>query len=293
MSAPRSLTANYGVQYQLTLATARLRSAPPHIAGASTGDWFDSGSTVNLTADLNVAKDTGERYHFSAWSGASTATTVGTSVTMSAPRSLTANYGVQYLLTLNTSPAGVGSSNPSASPAGDSGWYDSGASVSVSATAIVPKASGERYRFDHWSGDASGSSNPVSVTMGAPKTVTAVYVTQYQLTLATAPAAVGTSHIAGAATGDWFDSGTVVNLTAELNVAKATGERYHFSAWSGASTATTVATSVTMSAPRSLTANYGVQYQLTLRPARRRVGSSNPSASPAGDSGWYDSGARS
>ena len=88
---------------------------------------------------------------------------------MSAPRSLTANYGVQYLLTLNTSPANVGTSNPSASPTGDAGWYDSGASVSVSATAIVAKATGERYRFDHWSGDASGSSNPVSVTMGAPK----------------------------------------------------------------------------------------------------------------------------
>ena len=62
MSAPRSLTANYGVQYQLTLATDPAAVGTSHIAGASTGDWFDSGSTVNLTADLNVAKDTGERY---------------------------------------------------------------------------------------------------------------------------------------------------------------------------------------------------------------------------------------
>ena len=146
MDAPKSLTANYGVQYELSLATAPAAVGTSHITGGSDGDWFDSGSTVNLTADLNVAKDTGERYHFSAWSGASTDTTVGTSVTMSAPRSLTANYGVQY-----------------------------------------------------------------------------------QLTLATAPAAVGTSHIVGASTGDWFDSGATVNLAADLNVAKDTGERYHFS----------------------------------------------------------------
>ena len=146
----------------------------------------------------------------------------------------------------------------------------------------------QRYRFDHWSGDASGSSNPVSATMGAPKTVTAVYVIQYQLSLATAPPAVGTVHISGAVDGGWFDSGTVVNLTADLNVAKATGERYHFSAWSGASTATTVATSVTMSAPRSLTANYGVQYQLTRSTARLRSASAHIAGASTGD--WFDSG---
>ena len=150
MSAPRSLTANYGVQYQLTLATAPAAVGTAHITGAATGDWFDSGSTVNVLADLNVAKATGERYHFSAWSGASTSTSLSTSVTMDAPKSLTANC------------------------------------------------------------------NRV----------------QYELSLATDPAAVGTVHISGAANGDWFDSGSTVNLTADQNVAKDTGERYHFSAWS-------------------------------------------------------------
>ena len=86
---------------------------------------------VNLTADLNVAKATGERYHFSAWSGASTATTVATSVTMSAPRSLTANYGVQYQLTLGDRPGCVSTSHIAGASTGD--WFDSGSTVDLTA----------------------------------------------------------------------------------------------------------------------------------------------------------------
>src|SRR5439155_857191 len=138
----------------------------------------------------NVANGAGSRYHFSAWSGASTATTLSTSVTMSAPRSLTANYQLQYQLSLAT------------------------------------------------------ATNP-----------------------ATSPSAVALSNVSGASDGDWFDSGTPVTLTATQNVANGAGSRYHFSAWSGASTATTLSTSVTMSAPRSLTANYQLQYQLSLATA--------------------------
>ena len=170
---------------------------------------------------------------FSAWSGDSTATTVGTSVTMSAPRWLTANYGVQYQLTLATAP-GSGTAHITGAATGD--WFDSGSTVNVSADLNVAKATGERYHFSAWSGASTSTSLSTSVTMDAPKSLTANYGVQYELSLATGPAAVGTVHISGAANGDWFDSGSTVNLTADQNVAKDTGERYHFSAWSGAST---------------------------------------------------------
>src|SRR5919108_506458 len=256
MNAPRSLTANYGVQYQLSLATDPAAVGTNHISGASNGDWFDSGATVNVTADLDVAKAVGERYHFSAWSGASTATTLATSVTMNAPKSLTANYGVQYQLSLATNPAAVGTGNISGASDGD--WFDSGSTVNLTAALNVPKAAGERYHFSAWSGASTATTVSTSVTMNAPKSLTANYGVQYQLSLATNPAAVGTGNISGASSGDWFDSG------ASVNVPKAAGERYHFSAWSAASTANTLSISVTMNAPKSLTANYGVQYQLSL-----------------------------
>ena len=147
--------------------------------------------------------------------------------------------------------------------------------VNLSADLNVAKAAGERYHFANWSGASTDTTLATSVTMSAPKSLTANYGVQYQLSLATAPAAVGTTHISGASDGDWFDSGTTVNLSADLNVAKAAGERYHFANWSGASTDTTLATSVTMSAPKSLTANYGVQYQLSLATAPAAVGTSH------------------
>ena len=55
--------------------------------------------------------------------------------------------------------------------------------------------------------------------MSAPKTVTANYVVQYVLSLATDPAAVGVGNIGGATDGSWHDAGTTVTLTATTPVA--------------------------------------------------------------------------
>src|SRR3989442_9235879 len=64
------------------------------------------------------------------------------------------------------------------------GFYDLGTVLSLTAATPVADGTGKRWRFDTWSGDATGSSNPVSVTMSVARSVTANYVAQYQLTLA-------------------------------------------------------------------------------------------------------------
>src|SRR3989449_5358954 len=64
-------------------------------------------------------------------------------------------------------------------------FYDAGTVLSLTAATPVADGTGKRWRFDTWSGDATGSSNPVSVTMSAARAVTANYVAQYQLTLTT------------------------------------------------------------------------------------------------------------
>ncbi|MBN1185998.1 MAG: carbohydrate-binding protein [Bacteroidales bacterium] len=68
---------------------------------------------------------------------------------------------VTYSLTTNIS--GSGTVNPS------SGTYESGTVVSVTAT----PSSG--YQFSGWSGDASGTSNPLSLTMNSNKNITATF----------------------------------------------------------------------------------------------------------------------
>ena len=69
----------------------------------------------------------------------------------------------QYELTMQVSPPGGGTTNPSV---GDH-WYDSGTSVNASASA------NSGFDFDRWSGDCSGTSPSTSVYMDSNKTCTA------------------------------------------------------------------------------------------------------------------------
>jgi hypothetical protein len=71
-------------------------------------------------------------------------------------------------LTVTVSPSGCGSVTKYPNKT----EYDYGETVTLTAVA----ASG--YAFDHWSGSASGSTNPVQITMDDDKSVTANFVTQ-------------------------------------------------------------------------------------------------------------------
>jgi hypothetical protein len=66
-----------------------------------------------------------------------------------------------YALTTDVSPGGAGSISPS------SGEYESGVQVTLTANAA------DGYAFDHWSGNASGASTVVTVTMNSDKTLIA------------------------------------------------------------------------------------------------------------------------
>jgi uncharacterized repeat protein (TIGR02543 family) len=76
----------------------------------------------------------------------------------------------QYTLSVSTTGSGTVSKNPNQTS------YASGASVSLTATA----ASG--YQFSGWSGDASGTSNPLTVTMNSNKAITANFTQVQQQT---------------------------------------------------------------------------------------------------------------
>jgi hypothetical protein len=88
--------------------------------------------------------------------------------------------------------------------------------------------------------------------------VTGNYKTQWLLTLATNPAAVGTSHIHPSVSGPWYDNGTGLTLTADTAVTTG-GNTYNFRNWTGDVTSppnTSNPISITMNQARSITANY-------------------------------------
>jgi uncharacterized repeat protein (TIGR02543 family) len=75
-----------------------------------------------------------------------------------------------YTLTTNVSPTGSGSVSRNAEPNCNGTQYTAGTNVTLTAN------SNPGYIFSNWSGDASGSTNPKTVTMDGDKNVTANFV---------------------------------------------------------------------------------------------------------------------
>jgi len=124
---------------------------------------WDEGTTHTLGAPVIQNEAAGVRDTFASWSDAGAAT--HDIVVPGAPVTYTAAYVTQYELTTDVSPPGAGS--VVSDPVSPDDWYDTGTSVEVLG---APAAS---YVFNAWSGDASGSANPETLLMDAPKAVTA------------------------------------------------------------------------------------------------------------------------
>jgi hypothetical protein len=106
----------------------------------------------------------GTRRNFANWSDGGA---ISHSVAPTVATTYTANFNTQYLLTTGVSPSGAGT--VLANPSSADGFYDSGTSVQLTASA------NSGFTFSNWSGDVSGSTNPQSVSMTAPRNATAVF----------------------------------------------------------------------------------------------------------------------
>jgi probable HAF family extracellular repeat protein len=131
----------------------------------------------------------------------------------------------------------------------------------VTVTATQAGAAGTQYVFNTWS-DSGAASHGITVGTSAA-TYTAAFKTQYQLTTAALPGSAGT---VSPASGQFYDSGTSVTVTATPN------PPYAFSSWSGAVTGTSNPTSVTMNGPESVTASF-----VQTAPACQPTGDGAPS----------------
>src|SRR5439155_716237 len=225
MDAAKSITATFAINtYALDVTTVGSGAVAKNADQPS----YDHGSSVELTATPAVG------YHFVGWSGNASSTTNPLSVTMDAAKSITATFAINTYA-LDVTPAGSGT--VAKSP--DQASYDHGSLVELSATPAVG------YHFVAWSGDASGSDNPLSVTMEAAKSITATFaINTYVLDVTT----VGSGTVAKSPDQPSYDHGSTRQLTATP------ATNYHFAGWSGDATRTTNPLSVTMDAAKSITA---------------------------------------
>jgi len=117
---------------------------------------FASGDSVMLQA---VPFD---GFVFTGWSGALSGTSNPTTVVMDGTKLITANFALTYTLTTSATHGSI-TRTPSKLA------YVEGETVTLAAS---PEAG---YVFTGWSGDLSGDSNPVTITMDADKDVTAAF----------------------------------------------------------------------------------------------------------------------
>jgi len=194
---------------------------------------YDSETQVTLTATPSLG------YEFNHWSGTDDNSVNPTTVTMNSNRSITAYLSQlpppQHTLTINVS--GQGTTDPSPG----SHIYTDGYQVTITPS----PASG--YRFDYWSGDASGTSSTITVTMNSDMNITANFVkVRYTLSTSVSPPRGGSiSPVSGT-----YDAGTRVTLTAS----PAFG--YRFVSWSGDASGTSLTTTITMDSDKGVTASF-------------------------------------
>lgn len=186
-----------------------------------------------------------------------------------------------FAVTKSSAPAGGGSVGVSPSPDCNT-KYVGGQDVTLTAS---PAAG---YAFSHWSGDVSGSTNPLTVSLQMGTNVVANFTQAcYTLTTAVSPNGSGTVNASPGpnCAGGKYTPGTVVTLTANA------GSGYTFDHWSGDVTGIANPRNVTMNANRSVTAHF-TQPCYTLTTAVSPSSSGTVDASPGPDcaGGKYTSG---
>ena len=111
----------------------------------------------------------------------------------------------------------------------------------------------EGYSFLRWSGDASGSSNPLTLTVNQDFNITAVFEIKHNLVLSSKPdgAAYG---MTGAGT---FEKGSIQTIKATANPG------YEFIGWTGDHSANTPTSTLALDSDMNITANFSlISYQV-------------------------------
>lgn len=211
-------------------------SSNPAAGGTTDGEGaYAFGSSITVSSLANTG------YTFINWTdqtnGAVLSTSPNYTFALSINRSLIANFSINtYSLTTNAVNGTVGK-------APDLARYNHGNSVVITAT----PASG--YVFSSWSGDATGITNPLTVSMTGNKNITANFTAIPANTYTLSVNAVNGS-VTKVADQPTYTSGSTVVLTATA----ASG--YSFSSWSGDAAGSVNPLTVTMNANKNITANF-------------------------------------
>ena len=194
-----------------------------------TSGSYISGTVVPLTATAATG------WSFAGWSGALGTATNPTTLTLNGNKVITATF-TQDRYTLTTATVGNGAIGLQPTQAS----YLYGTVVTATATA------NSGWRFSGWQGAATGSSNPVTLTMTSNQALTATFTANptYTLTVNVVGSGVVTP------TTSSYPAGTTVTITVTANCG------WRFSGWSGDLSGNTNPTTLTLDGNKTITATF-------------------------------------
>jgi hypothetical protein len=268
-TAGSTIVFKYQNQYYLTMQVnpSGTGSTTPNTSG-----WYNAGQKVTIGATATSIMVYGhppiQEYNFLNWTGSGAGSYSGRCrvagcssaawLTMNAPITETANFGV--IITVTSTPTGAGYVTVDGA-AVKTPWTTTwviGSMHTIAAVSPVSCGTGCRYIFTAWS-DSGTQSHTIAVPSSLT-TYSATFQKQYLLTMNVNPSGTG---VAAPTTG-WYNVGVKVPLTATAN----TG--YGFLSWTGSGTGSYSGTSssptITMNAAITETANFGVTITITSTP---------------------------
>lgn len=285
MDAAKAATATFAPSYNMFITktgagSGTVTSSPAGInCGATCLYSFASGTVVTLTASPTAGSS------FNGWSGEGCSGTGTCQVTMSAAKSVTADFVALPTFTLSVSKAGAGTGTATSSPVGIncgstcSAPFASGTVVTLTASPLAGST------FAGWSGGCSGT-GACTITMSAAQSVTATFnvasTTTFTLSIVKAGTGAGTVTSSpagiscGAACSSAFATGTVITLTAVPDSGST------FTGWSGAGCSGTSTCVFTISADTPVTATFDGTSAYTLSVSKVGTGSGVVTSAPAG-----------
>ena len=231
MDADKSVTANFASVFDLTVAADPVDGGTVLPGGVTS---YVDGAQITVLA----YPDPG--YLFSEWGGACSGSGP-CMVTIDGDKTVTAKFVIGIDLTVAANPVDGGSVYPQGATS-----HQPGDTVTVVAVPAIG------YQFSNWTDDCTGSS-VCTVILDTSKTVTANFVSVFDLTVTAVPTGGGTV----------FPGSTTSYVAGyEVAVLARSAVGYQFSEWTGDCSGDSACV-VTMDADKSVTANFGPVFKLT------------------------------
>ena len=247
VDSPMTINANWKDQYYL-----QLTSSVPGISIPGS-DWYNKGDQVPLFVDTESKVSTDTKYVFGKWvlkgdnlSIIDKPTSNSATLTINGPQIVEADWNKFYYVNV-ISPYG---------DASGSGFYQEGTTtnISISTTEITPSDRQHKAIFSGWTGaDGALTGKTINVDVNKPLTLIANWKDQYYLDVTSKQ---GTPSGSG-----WYDIGQIASISiTPPSAPPGVWVKYVFDGWSGVDNGKNMDSSVIMTAPKAVSANWRADY---------------------------------